>query len=138
MKRTAKAHWAGNIKEGKGNLTTQSEVLNGTNYSFKTRFTGEEKGTNPEELLAAAHAGCFTMAVGFALSEKGYEATSLDTEAVVTMEGFEIASAHLNIIGEVPGISFSEFEGITKAAEQNCLISKALKIKISSEAQLKG
>ena len=76
MKRTAKAHWAGSIKEGKGQLTTQSEILNQTNYSFKTRFTGEEKGTNPEELLAAAHVGCFTMAVSLGLTEKGCNPTS--------------------------------------------------------------
>ena len=78
MKRTAKAHWAGNIKDGKGELTTPSEVLNQTNYSFKTRFTGEEKGTNPEELLSASHAGCFTMAVSYALTEKGLTPASLN------------------------------------------------------------
>lgn len=136
MKRTANAHWRGSVKEGKGQLTTQSGILNQTNYSFKTRFTGEEKGTNPEELLAAAHAGCFTMAVSFALSEKGIEPAILDTEATLTMEGFEISGMHLSITGSVPGISESEFEEITKAAEQNCLISKALKINITSESHL--
>lgn len=136
MKRTAKAHWSGNIKEGKGQLTTPSEVLNQTNYSFKTRFTGEEKGTNPEELLAAAHAGCFTMAVSFALTEKGLEPRALDTEATLTMEGFEISGMHLSITGTVPGISAAEFGAIVKEAEQNCLISKALRISISSDAQL--
>ena len=136
MKRTAKAHWTGTIKEGKGELTTQSEILNKTNYSFKTRFTGEEKGTNPEELLAAAHAGCFTMAVGFALTEKGLNPTSLDTEATVSMEGFDITSVHLSITGNVSGISAEDFEAITKGAEQNCLISKALKIPVTSEAYL--
>jgi len=136
MKRTAKAHWAGSAKEGKGHLTTQSEILNKTNYSFKTRFTGEEKGTNPEELLAAAHAGCFTMAVGFALTEKGLTPRSLDTEATVTMEGFDITSVHLFITGDVAGISEADFEAITKGAEQNCLISKVLKIPITSEAVL--
>ncbi len=136
MKCTANAHWAGSIKEGKGELTTQSEILNQANYSFKTRFSGEEKGTNPEELLAAAHAGCFTMAVGFALTEKGLSPTSLDTEATVSMEGFDITSVHLSITGNVPGISTEDFEAITKAAEQNCLISKALKIPVSSEAYL--
>ena len=136
MKRTAKAHWTGSIKEGKGDLTTQSEILNKANYSYKTRFTGEEKGTNPEELLAAAHAGCFTMAVSLGLTEKGLNPTSLNTEATVLMEGTSITSVHLSITGDVSGISATEFEAITKAAEQNCLISKVLSIPISSEANL--
>jgi lipoyl-dependent peroxiredoxin len=134
MKRTAKAHWSGNVKEGKGHLTTQSEILNKTNYSFKTRFVGEEKGTNPEELLAAAHAGCFTMAVSFALTEKGLNPTSLDTEAIVSMEGLAIKGIHLSITGSVNGINAGEFETITKFAEKNCLISKVLSIPITSEA----
>lgn len=136
MKRTAKAHWAGTIKEGKGELTTQSEILQNANYSFKTRFTGEEKGTNPEELLAAAHAGCFTMAVSFALTGKGLNPTALDTEAAVSMDNAGITGVHLIITGDVPGINASEFEAITKEAEKNCLISKVLKISISSEAHL--
>ena len=136
MKRTAKAHWTGSIKEGKGELTTQSEILNKTNYSFKTRFVGDEKGTNPEELLAAAHAGCFTMAVSFALTEKGLDPTSLDTEATVSMEGLGITAVHLSITGNVAGISAAAFEAITKDAEQNCLISKVLNLPISSEAYL--
>ena len=136
MKRTAKAHWSGNLKEGKGNITTQSGILNHTNYSFKTRFTGEETGTNPEELLAAAHAGCFTMAVSAALTEKGLIAQALDTEATVQMEGLSITSVHLHITGQVDGLSAADFESITKAAEKNCLISKVLSIPISSEAHL--
>lgn len=136
MKRTAKAHWTGNIKEGKGELTTQSEILNKTNYSFKTRFSGEEKGTNPEELLAAAHAGCFTMAVSFALTEKGLSAGSLNTEATLSMEGFDITGIHLSITATVSGITAYEFEAITKSAEQHCLISKVLNIPISSAAHL--
>lgn len=136
MKRTAKAHWEGNIKEGKGNLTTQSEILNRSNYSFKTRFTGEEKGTNPEELLAAAHAGCFTMAVSYALTSKGVNITSLDTEATVSMDNAGITGIHLSITGNVPGITQEEFEAITKEAEKNCLISKVLNTTISSSAEL--
>ena len=85
MKRTAKAHWEGNVKLGKGDLTTQSEVLKQANYSFKTRFTGEEKGTNPEELLAAAHAGCFTMAVNFALTEKGLNPLSFPVKFTISL-----------------------------------------------------
>lgn len=115
MKRTAKAHWEGNVKDGKGNLTTESEILNHTNYSFKTRFTGEEKGTNPEELLAAAHAGCFTMAVSFALTQKGLSPTSLDTEATVSMDNMGITGIHLSITGNVSGINSDEFEAITKS-----------------------
>ena len=134
MKRTAKAHWEGNLKEGRGNLTTQSGILDQTNYSFKTRFAEGEAGTNPEELLAAAHAGCFTMAVGAILTEKGLSPTALDTEATVFMEGLSITAVHLSITGSVSGIGAEEFEAITKGAEQNCLISKVLNIAISSEA----
>ncbi|HWV74367.1 MAG TPA: OsmC family peroxiredoxin [Pseudosphingobacterium sp.] len=136
MKRSATAHWEGSVKEGKGNLTTQSEILNQTIYSFRTRFVGDEKGTNPEELLAAAHAGCFTMAVSYALTEKGVTPTFLDTEAVVSMDGAGITGIHLSITGNVPGISAEDFEAITKGAEQNCLISKVLKVPITSEALL--
>lgn len=136
MERTAKAHWSGTIKEGRGELTTQSEILNKTNYSFKTRLEEHQKGTNPEELLAAAHSACFTMAVSFALTEKGLNPTSLDTEATLTMEGLSIAGIHLSISGAVPGISADEFETITKDAKKNCLISKVLNIPISSKAHL--
>ena len=136
MQRTAKAHWEGTIKEGKGQLSTQSEILNQTNYSFKTRFTGEEKGTNPEELLAAAHAGCFTMAVSLGLTEKGFNPVSLDTEATLLMEGVAIQSIHLAITGVVPGVDAAEFEAIVSGAEKNCLISKVLNIPISSDARL--
>lgn len=133
MKRTAKAHWEGNLKEGKGNLSSQSGILNNTNYSFKTRFEGDP-GTNPEELLAAAHAGCFTMAVSSMLTQKGLNPVSLDTEATVTMEELTITNIHLNITGSVPGITAQEFEAVTKEAEQKCVISRALSVKITSEA----
>ena len=134
MKRTAKAHWSGNLKEGKGELTTPSGILNNTNYSFKTRFEEGVTGTNPEELLAAAHAGCFTMAVSAILSQKGLTAISLNTEAGVSLEGLSITGVHLSITGSVSGISAEEFTAITKDAEKNCLISKVLNIPISSEA----
>ena len=133
MKRTAKAHWEGNLKEGKGSLTSPSGILNKTNYSFKTRFEGDP-GTNPEELLAAAHAGCFTMAVSGILTQKGLTATSLDTEAVVTMEDLTITGVHLTISGSVPGITADEFTEVTKTAEKNCVISRALGVTITSEA----
>lgn len=135
MKRTAKAHWEGNLKDGKGNLTSQSGILNNTNYSFKTRFEGEP-GTNPEELLAAAHAGCFTMAVSAMLTQKGLSPKTLDTEAVLTMEGLLITGIHLIISGSVDGITADEFTSITKDAEKNCVISKALSVAITSEAKL--
>lgn len=135
MKRTAKAHWEGNLKEGKGHLTTQSTTLNKTNYSFKTRFEGEP-GTNPEELLAAAHAGCFTMAVCAALTQKGLTPNNLDTEATLSMEGLTVTGIHLSIKGSVNGINSEEFIAITKDAEKNCIISKALSVPITSEAQL--
>ena len=134
MKRTAKAHWAGNLKSGKGTISTQSGVLENTNYSFKTRFEDGEKGTNPEELLAAAHAGCFTMAVGAILTEKGLVPTRLDTEAILSMEGLSITGIHLKITGSVTGIEAEEFIKVTKDAEQNCLISKVLNTTITSEA----
>lgn len=134
MKRTAKAHWSGNLKEGKGELTTPSGILNNTNYSFKTRFEEGVTGTNPEELLAAAHAGCFTMAVGAILTQKGLTPTSLDTEASVSMEGLSITAVHLSITGSVIGITGDEFTVITKDAEKNCLVSQILNIPISSDA----
>lgn len=134
MIRTAKAHWEGNLKEGKGTLSTQSGVLENTNYSFKTRFEEREKGTNPEELLAVAHAGCFTMAVTSMLGAKGVTANKLETEATLTMEGLNITGIHLNIKGTIPGINAEEFAAITKDAEKNCLISKVLNIPITSEA----
>jgi lipoyl-dependent peroxiredoxin len=134
MKRTAKAHWQGNLKEGKGTLTTPSGILNKTNYSFKTRFEEGEAGTNPEELLAAAHAGCFTMAVGAMLTAKGLTSKSLDTEAIITMEGLAVTAVHLVISGSVDGITADEFIAITKDAEKNCIISKVLSVPITSEA----
>ena len=134
MKRTAKAHWQGNLKEGKGSLTTPSGILNNTNYSFKTRFEEGEAGTNPEELLAAAHAGCFTMAVGAMLTAKGLTSKSLNTEAIVSMEGLAVTGVHLVISGSVDGITADEFVAITKDAEKNCIISKVLSVPITSEA----
>jgi osmotically inducible protein OsmC len=136
MKRTAKAHWEGTLKEGKGHLSTQSGLLEKSNYSFKTRFEEGVKGTNPEELLAAAHAGCFTMAVSSGLTQKGLNPTALDTEAVLSLEGLTITGVHLIITGSVPGISAEDFKAIVKDAEKNCVISRALSVAISSEATL--
>jgi len=134
MKRKAKAHWSGNLKEGRGTLSSQSGILDKTKYSFKTRFEEGEKGTSPEELLAAAHAGCFTMAVALILTQKGFSPKSLDTEATVTMEDLTITGVHLSITGSVSGINKDEFRAITKDAKNNCIISKALGIAITSES----
>jgi osmotically inducible protein OsmC len=135
MKRNASAHWEGDLKTGKGNLSTDSTVLNKSQYSFITRFE-DGVGTNPEELLAAAHAGCFTMAVSAALGQAGFKADALDTVASVTLEGLDIKGVHLAITGKVAGIKANQFTEITKGAEQNCLISKVLSIPITSEATL--
>ena len=135
MIRTASAHWEGDLKAGKGNLSTQSTTLNKTQYSFNTRFA-DGVGTNPEELLAAAHAGCFTMAVSLFLGQAGFTASTLDTIATVTMEGTAITGVHLAISGKVPGISAEKFSEIAKSAEKNCLISRVLSIPISSEVVL--
>ena len=135
MKRTASAHWEGDLKAGKGSLSTQSTTLNKTQYSYNTRFA-DGIGTNPEELLAAAHAGCFTMAVSLILGQAGFTATSLDTLASVNMEGLVITNVHLSIKGQVPNISQQQFLEITKGAEKNCIISKALSIPITSDASL--
>ncbi len=134
MKRTAKAHWNGTLKEGNGTLTTQSEVLDKVKYSFKYRFEEGEKGTNPEELIAAAHAGCFTMWVSSLLSQKGFTDFDLDTVAAVSLEGGSITGSHLSISGRVPGLNAKDFEDITKEAEKECIISKALSIAITSES----
>ena len=138
MIRKATAHWEGNLKEGKGTISTESTILKQTNYSYKTRFEDGAIGTNPEELLAAAHAGCFTMAVAAMLTQKNITPTTLDTEATLTMEGLSITNIHLSITGLAPGITADDFTTITKDAEKNCLISKVLNIPISSEAHFKG
>ncbi len=135
MKRTASAHWSGDLKTGKGNISTQSTVLNQTQFSFKTRFE-EGVGTNPEELLAAAHAGCFTMAVGAGLTQGGFVATSLDTVATLTLEGLDVTGIHLSIKGSVPTLTAEQFAEFVKGAEINCIISKALKVAITSDATL--
>lgn len=138
MKRSAKAHWEGTLKDGKGNLSVDSGLLENANYSFKTRFEEGETGTNPEELLAAAHAGCFTMQVAAMLTKKGITPTTLDTEATITMEGLMIKGVHLKLVGLVPGITAVEFAAVTKEAEQNCMVSKALAIPITSEVHFAG
>ena len=135
MKRNATAVWNGSGKEGNGNLTTQSTVLNGTQYSFGSRFE-EGIGTNPEELVAAAHAGCFTMKLSFVLNEAGFTAESLVTMCTITFEGGVLTDSHLVVTGSVPGISDEVWAASVTNAEQNCPISQVLKCNISSEATL--
>ena len=138
MIRTATARWEGNLKEGNVALTTQSGILDKTNYGFKTRFEEGEKGTNPEELLAASHAGCFTMSVASILDKKGLTADKLDTTATLTLEGLAITTIHLSISGSVKGMDAAAFAAIVKEAEQNCIVSKALKVAITSESHFKA
>ncbi|MCB0424722.1 MAG: OsmC family peroxiredoxin [Mangrovimonas sp.] len=128
--RNASANWKGGGKDGKGSLTTDSTVLNRTPYSFGTRFENE-KGTNPEELIAAAHSGCFTMQLSFLLVEEGYTATNLDTSAKVTFEDGSIVKIDLNLKGVVPNISEDEFKSIAEKAKAICPISKLLNTEIT-------
>jgi osmotically inducible protein OsmC len=134
MERKATAQWSGNLKDGTGKLQTESRILNNTPYSYKTRFEGEQ-GTNPEELLAAAHAGCFTMAVASAITRQGLLPDTLATEATITMEGLRITGANLSITGVVPGMNHGEFEQLVSEAAKNCIISKALSVPITYQAQ---
>ena len=135
MIRNATAVWNGSGKEGKGQLTTGSKVLNNTPYNYKQRFENDP-GTNPEELIAAAHAGCFTMKLSFILGESNFTPDNLETKCEVTFEGGVVKKSHLIVKGKVPGISKEKFEECVKNAEQNCPISKILKTEISSEATL--
>lgn len=133
MKRTAKAHWNGNLKEGKGEISSQSTVLNQTPYSFKTRFDSGI-GTNPEELIAAAHAGCFTMSVGATLERAGFLANDLDTEATldVDLANLKITNIHLDLKASlIDGVSAEAFQEIAEGAKANCIISKALNVPIT-------
>ena len=139
MIRRARAMWHGTGRAGSGNLSSDSGVLSDTPYSFRTRFENE-KGTNPEELIAAAHAGCFTMALAFGLQAAGYTPTELNTEAAVTLEpegqGFRISSSALTLRANVPNLDQSTFARIAKDAEQNCPVSKVLKADITLDAKL--
>ena len=135
MIRTASAVWNGSGKEGKGHLSTQSTVLNQTQYSFNTRFA-DGVGTNPEELIAAAHAGCFTMKLSFVLGEAGFTPESLETKCEITFENGAITKSHLIVSAKVPGIDDEKFQASVKDAEANCPISKLLNTAISSAATL--
>ena len=141
MKRKASALWKGNLKEGKGTISTDSGVLSDTQYSFATRFA-DGKGTNPEELIAAAHAGCFSMALANELGKVGLTPERIRTAAAVTLEqtasGFAITAVHLNVAGKVPGASQQVFESAAVTAKNGCPVSKVLKAEITMEAKLES
>jgi osmotically inducible protein OsmC len=139
MIRKAKAIWRGTGRDGSGNLSADSGVLAKTPYSYKTRFESE-KGTNPEELIAAAHAGCFTMALAFGLQTAGYTPTELTTEAAITLisegQGFRISRSALSLRATVPNIDDATFTRLASDAEKNCPISKVLNAEITLDAKL--
>lgn len=139
MIRKGKAHWSGTGRDGTGDLTTQSGVLDHSPYGFKTRFE-EAPGTNPEELIAAAHAGCFTMALAFQLQRAGFTPDSLDTEAAISLDsvdgGFKISKSALTLTASIPGIDKAKFDALAKEAELNCPVSKLLNAEITLTATL--
>ena len=139
MQRKGSAHWSGGLKDGKGTISTASSVLNNTQYSFSTRVENGI-GTNPEELVAAAHAGCFSMALSAQLGNAGLTAESIDTTATVTLEktdaGFAITASHLDVTVKIPGADQAKFDEAAKAAETGCPVSKVLNAKITMDAKL--
>ena len=141
MQRSAEAQWRGDLKSGAGTISTASGTLSQTPYSFHSRFE-QGKGTNPEELLAAAHAGCFTMAVSAQLAQAGLKADSLDTTCKITLEktdgGFGITESHLELKAKIPGASQDAFEKATQAAKSGCPVSKLYDTKITLEAHLES
>ena len=141
MKRTASAAWNGDLKQGKGTLTTQSGVLKDTAYSFSTRFENGI-GTNPEELIAAAHAGCFTMATAAALGRAGFTPDTLATNASLTFEqvsgNWTITTVDLQMTARVPGIDAKKFQEVAADAKANCPVSRVLNAKINLDARLEG
>ena len=141
MKRTASAIWNGNLKEGKGTISTESGVLSQTKYSFHTRFENE-RGTNPEELIAAAHAGCFSMALAAELGKAGITPESIHTTANLTMElidaGWTITSIHLDVKARIPGGEKAKFESAANSAKAGCPISRLLNTRITMTAQMEG
>jgi len=134
-KRTATAVWNGTGKEGIGKLNTKSSVLKDSQYSYKSRFE-EGVGTNPEELIAAAHAGCVSMKLAFVLGAAGHEPTSIETSCEITLENGTITSSHLTIKATVPGMDAAKFQECAEDAKVNCPVSKAIKMDISMEASL--
>jgi lipoyl-dependent peroxiredoxin len=141
MKRKASAIWQGNLKEGKGSISTDSGVLNKTQYSFSTRFENGQ-GTNPEELIAAAHAGCFSMALSNQLGTENLKPDSIETTATLTLDklegGFAITEIHLEVVGKVPNATPEVFNKAAETAKANCPVSKVLNAKITMNAKLEA
>jgi osmotically inducible protein OsmC len=141
MKRKASAEWNGGLRDGKGTITTQSGVLSSTQYSFSTRFENGV-GTNPEELIAAAHAGCFSMALAGQLGVAGLVADSINTTAIVTLEksdgSFSIPAVHLEVRAKVPGATQEAFETAAANAKAGCPVSRLLKAEITMDAKLES
>lgn len=141
MKRSASAVWKGGLRDGNGTISTDSGVLSDTQYSFTTRFE-QGKGTNPEELIAAAHAGCFSMALSNELGQAGLTPESIRTTATVTLEktdaGFAITAVHLSVSAKVPGSDQQAFEAAANAAKSGCPVSKVLNAQITMEARLEA
>jgi osmotically inducible protein OsmC len=139
MIRTASAHWAGGLKDGKGTVSTASGVLKETQYSFATRFENGV-GTNPEELIAAAHAGCFSMELSGQLGAAGLTAESIDTKAALTMEktdaGFTITAIHLDVTVKIPGADQAKFDEAAQNAKKGCPVSRVLNTNITMDAKL--
>lgn len=135
MTRNATALWSGTGKEGNGTISTQSTVLNGTQYSYKSRFE-DGVGTNPEELIAAAHAGCFTMKLSFGLQEAGFTADQLETRCDITLDGGKITTSRLTLKGKVPNVSKEQFEKIAQEAKDGCPVSMVLNAEISLTVEL--
>ncbi len=141
MKRQASAVWQGTLKDGKGTLSTQSGVLQETPYNFSSRFESGQS-TNPEELIAAAHAGCFTMALGAKLSAAGFPPQKLSTRATLTLEqvagNWTITTIHLELTGNVPGVERTKFDELANDAKTNCIVSRALTAQITLETKLEA
>lgn len=135
MKRNAKAVWEGSLKEGSGKISTESNVLNNTQYSFKTRFE-QGNGTNPEELIAAAHAGCFTMQLTAYLNEAGFTVASIETKCDIDFQDKTVVGSHLSVLARVDDISTEKFQELVKKAETTCPISRLLNTEITSNATL--
>jgi len=137
----ASAVWKGSIKDGGGTISTETGVLRDAPYGFKSRFENG-KGTNPEELIGAAHAGCFSMALSLMLGNEGLTAEKIETHAEVTLdkvgEGFEITASHLNVVAKIPGADLAKFEQIANKAKEGCPVSKLLKAKITMNAKLEA
>jgi lipoyl-dependent peroxiredoxin len=141
IKRSGSAVWSGGLKDGKGSVSTQSGVLKDSQYGFSTRFENGI-GTNPEELIAAAHAGCFTMALSAQLGEAGMTAQRLETTATVSLDkvgdGFAIPAVHLSLVASIPGANQQAFEAAVQKAKEGCPVSKLLRAEITLDARLEA